>query len=349
MRLYTVIMNVANKLYLTKHLPTGEFRMTMPSQYQLYDADAGKQGEPTGLVSDFQRFSIHDGPGIRTIVFLKGCPLHCLWCQNPETLSLTPEIMLIPHNCIGCGKCAEVCPASCISFDTDRRVSAIDRGRCRLPECGECQKICYANAINISGRDLTASQVLEEMERDREFYERTGGGMTVSGGEPFAQPHFLTELLRAAKTGNLHTAVETCGQTQWSVISPILPFIDLFLYDIKHMDPEKHRRLTGVANQLILENLQRIDEYGTPFRVRLPLVPGLNDGVENVRATARFVAMLPHLEAMDILPYHRMGEPKWGQLDRSYALHSVRPHTKEQVFELADIAREYGIQVTVGG
>lgn len=323
--------------------------MSLPTQFQLYDADARKRDELTGLVSDFQRFSIHDGPGIRTIVFLKGCPLHCLWCQNPETLSLTPEIMLIPHNCIGCGKCAHVCPNDCMSFTPEKGIAAIERDRCSLPECGECQQTCYANAINISGRYLTVAQVLEEVERDREFYDRTGGGVTFSGGEPFAQPQFLEGLVSTAKAVALHTAVETCGQAQWSVIRPILPFIDLFLYDIKHMDPHEHRRLTGVSNDLILDNLKRIDEYGSSFRVRLPLVPGLNDTVENIRATAEFVSRLAHLEAMDILPYHRMGEPKWGQLDRLYALHGVKPHSKEQVCELADIAREYGILVTVGG
>lgn len=323
--------------------------MSWSQQFVLYDRDAAKRTELTGLVNDFQRFSIHDGPGIRTIVFLKGCPLHCIWCANPETVSIQPEIMHIPGNCIGCGKCALACPNSCISFTPDGHIATIDRNRCALPECGQCQKTCYAHAINISGRYLTVSEVLEEVERDREFYERTGGGVTFSGGEPFAQPRFLGALVRAAKTRNLHTAVETCGQAQWSVLSPILPFIDLVLYDLKHMDSQHHQRITGVPNQLIRDNLLRIDSYGTPLRVRLPLVPGLNDSIENIRASAEFASSLSHLEALDILPYHRMGEPKWGQLDYSYALHDLSPHSGEQITELADIAREYGIQVTVGG
>src|SRR5512137_1134946 len=182
--------------------------MSWSRQFQLYDADGGARTELTGLVSDFQRFSIHDGPGIRTIVFLKGCPLHCVWCSNPETVSSRPEIMLIPHNCIGCGRCMKECPEDCI-HSADGRVDDVERDRCLLPACGKCQQVCYANAINISGRYLTVSEVLEVVERDREFYERTGGGVTFSGGEPFAQPAFLKEAAKEAKTGGLNTAVET--------------------------------------------------------------------------------------------------------------------------------------------
>jgi len=301
------------------------------------------------LVSDFQRFSIHDGPGIRTIVFLKSCPLRCVWCQNPETITPRPEIMLIPNNCIGCGKCVEVCPNNCITYDSSGVVQSIDRDRCALPECGKCQIVCYANAINISGRFLTVSEVMDEVERDREFFKRTGGGITFSGGEPLAQPKFLFELAREAKLRKLHTAIETCGYANWETFRPILAFMDMVLYDLKLMDSEEHRRQTGVTNNIILKNLQRIDQLGIPIRVRMPLVPGLNDSPENIRATAAFAASLANLQAIDILPYHRIGEPKWGQLDRSYNLHGIAPHTKEQLDNLVAIAREYGIEVTVGG
>jgi pyruvate formate lyase activating enzyme len=322
--------------------------MSWPMKFQLYGADPGERTELIGLVSDFQRFSIHDGPGIRTIVFLKGCPLHCLWCSNPETVSSRPEIMLIPNNCIGCGRCMEECPADCIR-SMDGRVSTIDRYSCLLPECGRCQQVCYANAINISGRYLTVAEVIEVVERDREFYERTGGGVTFSGGEPFAQPGFLREVARAAKAGKLHTAVETCGFVAWETIKSVLGVLDMVLYDIKHMDTERHLKGTGVHNGVILQNLRLMDTSGISIRARLPLVPGFNDSVENVRATASFVAGLSNLEALDILPYHRMGEPKWGQLDRMYTLHWLTPPGRDHVFELAGIAREYGIEVTVGG
>lgn len=322
--------------------------MSWAKRFQLYDPDAGNRTELTGLITDFQRFSIHDGPGIRTIVFLKGCPLHCAWCQNPETITPRPEIMLIPHNCIGCGRCMKECPHDCIRGSTGR-VCAIDRGRCVLPACGKCQQICYANAINISGRYLTVAEVMDLVMRDREFYERTGGGVTFSGGEPFAQPRFLRELARTAKEGKLHTAVETCGHLHWDIFSSILGYMDMVLYDLKHMDPERHLQGTGVDNRLILENLKRVDSSGMTIRARLPLVPGFNDSEDNIRATSAFIAGLSNLEALDILPYHRMGEPKWGQLDRSYKLHGVEPPARDRIFELADIARKYGIEVTVGG
>jgi pyruvate formate lyase activating enzyme len=326
----------------------GDAPMSWSRQFQLYDADSGERTELTGLVSDFQRFSIHDGPGIRTIVFLKGCPLHCVWCSNPETVFARPEMMLIPHNCIGCGRCIKECPVDCIHM-ADGRVDDVERDRCLLPACGRCQQACYANAINISGRYLTVAEVLDVVERDREFYERTGGGVTFSGGEPFAQPHFLRELACAAKARKFHTAVETCGFVTWESIGPVLDCMDLVLHDIKHMNPESHVQGTGVPNGLILENLKRIDSAGKPVRARLPLVPGYNDSVDNIRATAAFLAGMANLQALDILPYHRMGEPKWGQLDRSYALHGVAPHTKEQLDILVDIVREYGVEVTIGG
>lgn len=323
--------------------------MSWSRQFQIYDESIEKRKELTGLVSDIQRFAIHDGPGIRTIVFLKGCPLHCVWCQNPETIAPRPEIMLIPNNCIGCGKCLEVCPNGSITFDSTGVVHINDRDRCLLPACGKCQEICYANAINISGRYLTVSEVIDEVERDREFFERTGGGVTFSGGEPLAQPHFLRELAEAAKLKKLHTAIETCGYAHWESVQPIFEFMDLVLYDLKLMDSEDHRRHTGVPNQSILENLQHIDLMGIPIRIRLPLVPGLNDTSKNIRMTAAFAASLANLEALDILPYHRIGESKWGQLGRSYKLHDVVPHTVDQVLGLANIALEYGIKVTVGG
>jgi pyruvate formate lyase activating enzyme len=190
---------------------------------------------------------------------------------------------------------------------------------------------------------------MDEVERDTEFYFRTGGGVTFSGGEPFAQPRFLEKLAREAKARKLHTVVETCGYCKWEAMRPILGLMDIVLYDVKHMDPDRHRLGTGVANDVILANLKRVDSLGIPLRVRIPLVPGFNDSTANIRATATFVSGLANLQALDILPYHRMGEPKWGQLGQSYVMPGVAPHTKEQVYECAEIAQEYDIVVTVGG
>jgi pyruvate formate lyase activating enzyme len=322
--------------------------MSWTQHYLLYDPEAGGREELTGLVTDFQRFSIHDGPGIRTIVFLKGCPLRCAWCANPETISPRPEIMHIPHNCIGCGKCVQACPERCFSRCEAGDVR-LDRTRCLLPGCGACQRVCYANAANISGRYLSVDEVMEVVLRDREFYERTGGGVTFSGGEPFAQPRFLGALAQTAKERLLDTAVETCGHVSWETMAEVLSFLDRVLMDVKHSDPEAHRRGTGVDNRLILENLKKLDGRGIPLRIRLPLIPGFNDTEENVRATAKLVSGLKNIEALDILPYHRMGEPKWSQVGRTYDLHGLAPHGAERVYALAGIAREYGIEVTIGG
>jgi pyruvate formate lyase activating enzyme len=322
--------------------------MSWTRQFQLYDPEAGRRDETTGLVSDFQRFSIHDGPGIRTVVFFKGCPLRCAWCQNPETVSGRPEIMFIPQNCIGCGECTRVCPKDCIRPDIAGE-GRVDRAACLLPECGLCQHVCYANALNISGRYLTVDEVLEVVERDREFYARTGGGLTVSGGEPTNQPVFLLALLAEAKARKLDTAMETCGFAPWETLAKAVKLLDTVLFDVKHMDCARHKEGTGVENTLILDNLRRIAETGVAVRARLPLIPGFNDSEENIRATADFLASLAHPPILDILPYHRMGEPKWSQLDRDYTLHGVTPPTRDEVFGLADLARGSGIEVTVGG
>ena len=299
-----------------------------------------------GLIFDIQRFAIHDGGGIRTLVFLKGCPLHCVWCQNPESMVRHPEIVYLRNNCIDCRKCLTVCPVDAIHLSEDAG-RVIDRTRCDL--CARCTQGCYAGAINIMGRYVTITQLMAEIERDRPFYERSGGGITFSGGEPTAQAAFLEAALHQAKKRNLHTAIETCGFVRWETLEPILRFVDLVLYDIKHMDSGEHRRLTGVPNELILANLERIRILGLPVRVRLPLVPGCNDSPDNIRATAALVASMPNVEALDILPYHRLGEPKWGELGRPYELHGVLPPSQEHAAGLADIARSYDISVNVGG
>lgn len=301
--------------------------------------------EPTGFIFDIQRFSVHDGPGIRTTVFLKGCPLHCLWCQNPESITRQPEITFVASKCIQCGECLEMCPEGAIAPDDDGRV--IDRDLCTL--CGQCLDTCYAGALNIFGRYLTVGELFAEIERDRDFYARSGGGVTFSGGEPTAQPAFLEAACRQAKARRLHTTIDTCGYVGWSTFRSILRYVDLVLYDLKHMDSDAHRRLTGVPNELILDNLQRIDRLGLPVYIRLPLVPGCNDSAENVRATAAFAASLHSLERLDILPYHRLGEPKWRQLGSAYRLHDLEPPGRQQVYDLADLAREYKIPIGIGG
>jgi pyruvate formate lyase activating enzyme len=299
-----------------------------------------------GLIFDIERFAINDGGGIRTLVFLKGCPLHCTWCANPESMVRQPEIIQMRNHCIACHKCVTACPVDAIHLGEDGG-PVIDRTRCNL--CAICTQGCYAGALNIAGRYVTIPELMAEVERDRPFYDRSGGGVTFSGGEPTAQAAFLLAALREAKRRNLHTAIETCGFVSWETFEPILRFVDVVLYDIKHMDSGEHRRLTGVPNELIIANLKRISALGRRVRVRLPLVPGCNDSPENVGATAALVASMPNVQALDILPYHRLGEPKWGELDRSYQLHGVLPPEKAHVTGLAEVARSYNISVTIGG
>lgn len=314
-------------------------------QHSFSLADRDRPG-PTGLVFDIQRFAVHDGGGIRTLVFLKGCPLRCRWCQNPESMNPSPEIMRIAHTCISCVKCMALCPKNAIRFAENGTV-VIDRDACDL--CGECVATCYAGSMTIVGRYLTPGEVMDEVCRDQKFYTVSGGGVTFSGGEPTLQLDFLHACLREAKARGLHTAIETCGHAPWTSFAALLGDVDLFLCDIKHMDSERHRELTGVSNERILENIERLSQAGAAVRLRLPLIPGANDSEANVTATARFAAGLPHLQGFDILPYHRLGESKWRQLDRPYPMTGVAPHTREEVLARAALAEEYVATVGIGG
>lgn len=299
-----------------------------------------------GLVFDVQKFAVHDGGGIRTLIFLKGCPLRCLWCSNPESLATKPEITFVAHNCIGCNKCLTVCHQDAICRDDDQILN-IDRSRCTL--CGQCAKFCYPGAINIIGRYLSIPELMSIIERDRQFYDLSDGGVTFSGGEPLSQPVFLMAALQALKEKGIHTAIETSSFVAWESYSEILQHVDLVLTDIKHMDDTEHKKLTGVSNQLILDNLRKISTLGIPLRVRLPLIPGYNDSQHNLEQTADFIQQLTNVQAVDILPYHRLGEIKWGQLGQCYPLAEVTPPTSEDIRERLRCFGERGIKVSVGG
>lgn len=310
----------------------------------------GNPGEGLkGLVFDVQKFAIHDGGGIRTLIFLKGCPLHCLWCSNPESLATKPEIIVVANKCIGCNKCLEVCPVDALHYggDDGDRGLMIDRERCTL--CGQCAKHCYAGAINILGRYLSVPELLQIVERDRQFYDESRGGVTFSGGEPLAQPEFLSAALKELHQQGIHTAIETSSFQVWQTYAEVLEHVDLVLTDIKHMDDDQHKKLTGVSNKPILDNLCRISELGIPLKIRLPLIPGMNDSAENLEATADFVQQLSNVQSLDILPYHRLGEIKWAQLGLSYPLGDQETHSVEEIEDLTRCFRDRGINVTIGG
>jgi pyruvate formate lyase activating enzyme len=261
-------------------------------------------------VFDIQRFCVHDGPGIRTTVFLKGCPLRCLWCHNPESLDPAPALSFTESRCIGCGACLTACPVG--AHILNRGKHQIDRTRCQ--SCGACAAACPTGALEIVGRSMTVGEVLAVVLEDRPFYERSGGGLTVSGGEPLAQTDATEALLASAKAEGLDCCLDTSGFGPWSSIEQLLPFVDLFLYDIKETDEGRHVTHTGVSNDGILANLRRLSAAGARIRLRLPLIPGLNDRDDHLGRVADIISGLSPLKGVEVLPYHRLGEGKRAHL-----------------------------------
>lgn len=298
-----------------------------------------------GLVFDIQRFSLHDGPGIRTTVFLKGCPLRCLWCDNPESQSGQVEVAHLEKLCACCGRCVTACSQEAIALRNGK--PAIDRSVCN--GCGSCVEACPNGALHVFGRWLTSEDVVQEVEKDSPFYENSGGGVTLSGGEPFAQGEFVGVLLRRLKEEGYHITVETSGYAPWQVVESCAPHIDLFYFDIKHLDSRSHKRLTGVPNELILANARRIAEMGKQMVLRVPFVPGLNTSDANLRSLGLFARDLG-VSRIDILPYHRMGVGKYKALGRTYPAEAVvEPGDsllQEAQVMVADIS---GIKVRIGG
>ena len=274
--------------------------------------EPGLSGETrSGRIFDVQRFSLHDGPGIRTVVFLKGCPLRCAWCANPESQRPDPQIAWFANLCAGCGRCAEACPRGAITMDDGR--PRTDRRRCAA--CGECAAACSRGARRLLGRAATVDEVMAEARRDAPFFRRSGGGVTFSGGEPLAQPEFLIECLRRSRRWGYHTAVETCGQARWEDLAAVAELTDLFLYDLKQLDSARHEQLTGVGNELIVENLERLLDLDVEVTVRVPVVAGANDGRDSLDALAAFAAGHPGLRRLELLPGHALGAHKYAALD----------------------------------
>lgn len=289
------------------------------------------------LIFDIKRYAIHDGPGIRTTVYLKGCPLSCAWCHNPEGQSALPEIIFWEQRCIHCNACRQVCPQDADLFST------------ACTRCGQCVLVCPAKAREMIGRPMSVQEVVDEIERDTIFYDQSGGGVTFSGGEPLAQPDFLGALLLACQEHEIHTAVDTSGFAPAETVRRLSPAVDLFLYDLKLMDDQAHRHYTGVSNQRILDNLALLVDLDKPVIVRIPIVPGITDGKENISALGHYIAELAGIQQVDILPYHRAGSDKYGRLQLGYSLAKVQPPTTEQMTVIASRLKAMGLNVTIGG
>ncbi len=300
----------------------------------------------SGIIFDIKKFAVHDGPGIRTTVFLKGCPLRCAWCHNPEGIACEPEIMVFADRCIrGCRDCLASCPQGALK--KVRGVIRLDRGLC--DGCGACAEICPAEALQSAGRTVSVPEIMEEAARDIPFYKESGGGVTFSGGEPLSQPAFLRGLLLACRAQGIHASVDTSGHAPFSLFEELLPLVDLFLYDLKLIDDERHRRYTGISNRLILENLKKLSLSGAPLAVRVPLIPGVNDADNDLRALADFCASLPGHHPLHLLPYHRGYVAKRLRLGLDAVLPDTAPPSSELQERAGKVFARNGSTVIIGG
>lgn len=294
-------------------------------------------------VLSITRMTIHNGPGIRTLILFKGCPLHCLWCSTPESQKAEPEIAIYPSKCTHCGECVPVCSLHAINL-TNETIS-INRSLCN--NCGECAQACYPEAIKLLGQLMTIEELLTEAKKDIVIYKHSGGGVTISGGEPLLDADFTLELLRAFKEEHISVGVDTCGYVRWANLEPTLLYIDFFLWDIKHMDPEEHKRLTGVSNTLILSNAHRVSRRNVPLYIRVAVIPGYNDSEENIRATCEFARGLSSVVEVDLIPLHHLGKARYDSLNRPYPIANI-PLVPDSVLQsMKRLVESHGLKCSI--
>jgi len=299
-----------------------------------------------GVVFHIIHGSFVDGPGVRTTVFLKGCPLRCVWCCNPEGQNIHPELKVTSTLCNLCGRCVKVCPVNAIKLNVNDEKVAVDRELCT--NCLKCVEVCYIKALDVFGRYMSVDEVFNIVRRDKDFYEESGGGVTIGGGEPTFQPQFTYALLKKCKEDGIHTALDTNGYAPTEETFKVLQEADLRLYDIKGMNPQEHLKNTGVSNEVILANLKRLDSVRKPVIVRMPIVPGYNDSEENIKSAAEFLSKLRIVERVDLLPYHEYGKIKYKQLGREYKV-NTSPPTENKLKEIKSTLESYGLKVQIGG
>ncbi len=328
----------------------------------------------TGTIFDIKKYSVHDGPGIRTTVFFKGCPLECAWCHNPEGQRMSAEMMFSSDRCTACGTCVSICPNQAIALEAgSAQMETVHPGQAmplkdpsqnlggahgihtvreKCTACGECVKACPRGAREVAGRVVTSDELIQEIMKDVVFYDSSGGGVTFSGGEPLLQPDFLLALLRECKEREIHTAVDTCGFAEWETLSAIAPYVDLILYDLKCIDAGMHVELTGSGNDAILENLTRLSKTHSNVTVRFPLIPGINDNEENIVSMGKFVSSLRwegNSPQIDVLPYHKTGIGKYERLGRVYSIPDIPRPTDEMVHAVRERLRKLGLETGIGG
>jgi len=296
-----------------------------------------------GIVFDIQRYSLHDGPGLRTLVFLKGCPLRCEWCSNPESQLREPELLYDAMRCTACGDCVRACPTGALSLDG--AVVRYSRADCNL--CGACASACIRQARSLTGTVMSDTEVVESVMRDAPFYRRSGGGVTLGGGEPTYQPRFATGILQELRLRGVHTAIETCGHTTAEAFQAVTRLTDLVLFDVKHAESASHARLTGTGNELILRNLESLLQADLDITIRYPLIPGRNDGMKDLLAFRALLCRLARIPAVEFIPYHRLGEHKYRLLGRDYALAGVSPCGEEIISRACTILQDAGIDCSV--
>ena len=293
-----------------------------------------------GNIIDIKHLAVHDGPGIRTTFFFKGCPLRCRWCHNPESQGAAPELGLLQHRCIKCRKCAAIC--SLHTFDAEGN-HHIDRARCI--HCNKCVENCPVNALERYGRTIPLEEAFAEAMRDESFYRANSGGVTVSGGEPLLQSDFVYALLEKLHQHSIHTAVDSCGAVPWSSFEKVLPVTDLFLFDLKHPDPAEHLRATGMTNTLLLENLQKLDKNAKPVEIRIPLIPGYNNTAEALAGFANIISGLHNVTSVSVLPFHR-ARFKYQAIGQSEPLEDLEPCTVAEADAVRDFFRKNNINVS---
>ena len=312
----------------------------------------------TGKVYDIQGFSVQDGPGIRTTVFLKGCPLRCPWCHSPESQQFYSQLSWISMRCIGiekCGKCLTACLKGAITpgkeiqhMVTKENIQHVHVDRNVCDNCGDCAAVCYPDALFMCGTDYSVDELVEKLSKDKPFYDQSGGGVTVSGGEALSQPEFTLALLKKLKEREINTALDTTGFTKQENLEAVLPFTDLFLYDLKHMRSDQHKAVIGVPNEIILENAKKIAAAGGKFQIRIPVIPRFNDSEENIRETGEFCKSLGDaVTVIQLLPYHNLGVMKYQRISNDHKVLEAPVPSDEKIQSLKEILEDLGLSVTV--